>query len=105
MTETHRVRDLAALVAELTGARIAHVTNPRKEAAENDLVVENAQFLALGLEPTTLAQGLLEEVIDVARAHRDRVDLRRIPCVSAWTRDIEAALAAERKPRLEVANA
>ena len=104
MTETHRVRDLAELVAELTGARIAHVANPRKEAAENDLVVENEQFLTLGLEPTTLAQGLLDEIIDVARANEDRVDMRRIPCVSAWTADIEAQLAAERSPRLEVVN-
>lgn len=104
MTETHRVRDLAKLVAGMTGARIAHVTNPRKEAAENDLVVENTQFLALGLEPTTLAEGLLEEVIEVASTHRERVDLRRIPCVSAWTKEIEAALAEGRKPRLEVVN-
>ena len=40
MTETHRVRDLAELVAELTGAEIAWLPNPRKEAAENDLVVQ-----------------------------------------------------------------
>ena len=104
MTETHRVRDLAELVAGLTGARIAHVANPRKEAAENDLVVENAQFLALGLEPTTLAQGLLDEIIDVARANEDRVDMRRIPCVSAWTAEIGARLADQRSPRLEVVN-
>jgi len=105
MTETHRVRDLGDLVARLTGARVSHVTNPRKEAAENDLVVENEQFLALGLEPTTLAEGLLEEVIDIARANRERVDMRRIPCVSAWTKEIETALDLERGPRLEVVNA
>ena len=29
MTETHRVRDLAGLVAELTGAKIAWLPNPR----------------------------------------------------------------------------
>jgi UDP-sulfoquinovose synthase len=56
MTETHRVRDLAELVARLTGARIALLPNPRKEADANDLIVENAQFLALGLEPITLAR-------------------------------------------------
>ena len=39
MTETHRVRDLAELVGELTGAEIACLPNPRKEAAENDLIV------------------------------------------------------------------
>ena len=49
MTETHRVRDLAGLVAELTGARIAWLPNPRKEAAENELVVKNGgNLLSLG---------------------------------------------------------
>jgi UDP-sulfoquinovose synthase len=88
MTETHRIRDLAAMVARLTGARVVNLPNPRKEADENALVVDNAQFLALGLEPTTLADGLLTEVVDVARRYAHRVDRKRVPCVSAWTRDI-----------------
>ncbi len=41
MTETHRVRDLAEMVAGLTGAKVAYLPNPRKEAAENDLIVKN----------------------------------------------------------------
>jgi len=88
MTETHRVRDLAELVAKMTGARIAYLPNPRKEAAENDLVVRNEQFLALGLNPTTLAEGLLEEVIEVARKYAHRIDRSRVPAVSAWTKNI-----------------
>ena len=96
MTETHRVRDLAELVARLTGAEIAWLPNPRKEAAENDLVVRNDQFLALGLEPTTLADGLLEEVVDVARKFAHRTDRSRVPAVSAWTRELGARV--ERDP-------
>ena len=92
MTETHRVRDLAALVSDLTGAEVVHLPNPRKEAAENDLVVRNAQFLALGLEPTTLAGGLLEEVVDVARRYAHRIDRARVPALSAWTRDLAGRL-------------
>ncbi len=88
MTETHRIRDLAELVSRLTGARIAWLPNPRKEAAENDLVVRNEQFLALGLQPTTLADGLISEVVDVARKYAYRVDRTRVPAVSAWTREI-----------------
>ena len=88
MTETHRVRDLAGLVAELTGAKIAWLPNPRKEAAENDLVVRNDQFLGLGLEPITLREGLLSEVVEVAKKYAYRVDRSRIPCVSAWTKEI-----------------
>ena len=48
MTETHRVRDLARIVSRLTGTPVAELPNPRNEAAENDLVVRNEQFLALG---------------------------------------------------------
>jgi UDP-sulfoquinovose synthase len=88
MTETHRVRDLAQLVAEITGARIAWLPNPRKEAAENELVVRNEGLLGLGLEPITLREGLLTEVVEVARKYAYRVDRSRIPCVSAWTREI-----------------
>lgn len=96
MTETHRVRDLAELVARIAGAEVAYLPNPRKEAAENDLVVKNDQFLALGLEPTTLEEGLLAEVVDVARKYAYRVDRSRIPAVSAWTKDIAATI--ERDP-------
>ena len=71
-------------VAGLTGARVAYLPNPRKEADENDLVVKNDQFLALGLEPTTLAAGLLSEVVEVAKKYAYRIDRKRVPAVSAW---------------------
>ena len=88
MTETHRVRDLAELVAQMVGGEIAYLPNPRKEAAENDLQVSNAGLLGLGLEPITLENGLLEELVDVARKYAHRIDSTRIPCTSAWTKDI-----------------
>ncbi len=88
MTETHRVRDLAEMVAELTGAQVAYLPNPRKEAAENDLIVKNDSFLALGLTPTKLADGLLDEVVEVAKKYAHRIDRSRVPAVSAWTKDI-----------------
>jgi UDP-sulfoquinovose synthase len=85
MTETHRVRDLATLVAEIADAEIAYVPNPRKEDAENDLHVRNDLFLGLGLDPTTLSEGLLSEVTEIARRYAHRADLTRIPCTSVWT--------------------
>jgi UDP-sulfoquinovose synthase len=90
MTETHRVRDLAHLIAGKTGAEVAFLPNPRKEADENELIVKNDQFLALGLEPTTLAEGLLDEIVEVARKYAHRIDRKRVPAVSAWTRDLAA---------------
>ena len=95
MTEVHRVRDLANLVSQLTGAEVVYLPNPRKEAAENELSVKNDQFLALGLDPTELRDGLLTELVDVARKFIHRVDRSRIPSTSAWTREIATKIAAQ----------
>lgn len=84
MTEVHRIRDLAVKVAELTGAEISYLPNPRKEAVENDLQVENRHLLDLGLKPTTLSDGLMTELVDVAKRFAYRCDPARVPCTSAW---------------------
>ncbi len=88
-TETHRLITLAEMVATLTDAEIRFYSNPRNEAPVNELTVTNEKFLALGLEPTTLADGLLSEVIDVIRPHLDRIDRDRIPATALWTKDNE----------------
>ncbi len=84
VTEVFRVRDLAKLVSELTGVKINNLPNPRNEAVENELKVDNHKFLALGLKPTTLSQGLLEEVQDVVRKYMGTVDESKIPATSLW---------------------
>lgn len=87
-TETHRVRELAALVARITGSEVRYYVNPRNESLENELVVRNDQFLALGLHPIKLSEGLLSEVINIAGKYKDRANLEKIIADSRWRADI-----------------
>jgi UDP-sulfoquinovose synthase len=91
ITETHQVLELAKLVADTMGVDIAYLPNPRREADENDLVVRNDQFIALGLKPTTLSEGLLEEGTEIASKYKDRADLTKIMARSVWRAGMETS--------------
>ena len=91
ITEVHRVLDLAKMVGDVMGVDIAYLPNPRREAEENDLAVRNDQFLALGLQPTTLSEGLLEEGTEIAARYRAAPTRPRSSARSVWKAGMETA--------------
>jgi UDP-sulfoquinovose synthase len=86
MTETHRVRDLAELISHKIGVPVQFLDNPRNEAEQNNLSVANDYLIKLGLQPTKLDDGLLEEVMDVARRFVANCDRSKILATSKWVR-------------------
>jgi UDP-sulfoquinovose synthase len=91
VTEVHRIRELAELISKLTGVEVALLPNPRREAVENELNVNRDKFLALGLNPTKLSGGLLEEAREIAMRYKDRADTTKIIARSVWRRGMETS--------------
>ncbi len=85
VAETKRVRDLANMVAQITGASVAYVDNPRNEAAENELEVTNVSFPALGLHSVLLDQSLFNETMEIVERFKSRFDPAIVPARSLWT--------------------
>lgn len=84
MTEAHSLNYLAGLISKLTGVEVSHIENPRVEAEVNNLDVENKKFLSLGLNPTTLSNGLIEEIMEIAKKYSHRCDKSKILPTSKW---------------------
>ncbi|CAM9807271.1 unnamed protein product, partial [Choristocarpus tenellus] len=91
VAETHRVRDLAQMISDKTGVGINYMSNPRNEAAENELDVKNDKFGNLGVNFKSLDGTLLEEVRDIAEKYQDRADLELVYPKSYWNKNRVAA--------------
>ena len=86
-TECLNVKDLAEKVSILTGAQLRFYKNPRNEDQKNDLKFVNDGLLNLGLDPITLDDGLMAEVMEVAGRYKDRCIMNKIICTSVWSND------------------
>ncbi len=73
ITETHSVGNIARRIAELTGAEVRSVPNPRFEMPKNDFKFEAQKLKKFGLKTITLEEEL-PRIIDTVRAHKDRIN-------------------------------
>jgi len=83
-TECLNILDLAKKIQKMTGAEIRFYENPRNEDPKNELRFNKDSFLSLGLNPVTLDNGLLAEIMDIANKYKDRCDHSKIVCTSLW---------------------
>lgn len=74
VAEVHRVLELAEMVSEKTGVPINYQENPRKERAENDLMVENQGLQSLGFTPTLLKENLVDDAFAMAVKYKENID-------------------------------
>lgn len=84
LAETLRVSDLAHLIEKDLGATIQYVSNPRTEAADNDLEMRNDNLRALGFDPILVEEGLMTESVEIASRYADRCDPSKILAQSYW---------------------
>lgn len=84
ISETQSVIALAKIINELTGVQINNVSNPRKEAASNTLLVSNESFKELGFDPITIKTDLITEIKESVQPYIDRIDESKIIARSLW---------------------
>jgi UDP-sulfoquinovose synthase len=85
VAEVKKVIDLAKLVSNHTGANIEYLSNPRKESAENELLVKNDGLKSLGFEPTLLSDKLLDDIISLAKLYSDSINASVIRSKARWS--------------------
>ena len=84
VAETYSVKELAKMISDKTNIPINFLNNPRKELADNDLKVENANFLSLGFEPTLLADALMDDVFQIADIQKNRFKAAKVNNSPKW---------------------
>jgi UDP-sulfoquinovose synthase len=72
--KTYSIRELAKLVAQLTGAELSTVDNPRVELEDHYYKPRNRILKALGYEPHGNLPGEVSELLNALEPHRDRIE-------------------------------
>lgn len=88
-TECQNVLELAKIVNKLTNAEIRFYENPRNEDSKNDLDFVNESFLNYGLNPITLNEGLLDEIMNIVEKYKHRFDEKNVPPINTWNKNMK----------------
>jgi nucleoside-diphosphate-sugar epimerase len=72
--KTYSVRELAKLVAQLTGAELSTVDNPRVELEDHTYKPQSRLLTGLGYEPHGNLPGEVSELLDALEPHRGRIE-------------------------------
>lgn len=82
---SHRVRDLADMVNEETGAYVSHVENPREEDETDHYYDPVREVLpALGYEPTRSIEEEFRRTYEAVEDHADRIDPETLFPETEW---------------------
>ena len=83
---------LALRAAALAAARYPDgICLTELSGLRDPLLLPDTLASALGLQPTTLSEGLLSEVTDIAARYKHRADLRKIIARSVWRKGMETS--------------
>jgi len=77
--ESYRVKELADMVADHTGAEIAHLENPREEDDSEHFYDPDREVLdQLGYEPSATVEAVFKRTYDVVNANTDRIPVEEL---------------------------
>ena len=87
-TEQHNVKELAEKISSISKAKIKYFSNPRNEDSSNNLKVSSKSFIKLGLNPTKLNDGLMNEIHKIATKYKNRCNKSKIIATSLWKKNM-----------------
>lgn len=84
VSETRTVKNLAELVSREIGGKIDYIKNPRKEASENKLEVDNSGLKSLGFKPKVISTDLLKDVQLLIKNNKKNFDKSKVLTSPNW---------------------
>ncbi|MDP6739685.1 MAG: NAD-dependent epimerase/dehydratase family protein [Planctomycetota bacterium] len=75
--QCYSITELAALIADVSGMAVQHITNPRKEKEQHSYDVSRQRLPELGYVPTDDPRGQIAAILGDLEPHADRIEAHR----------------------------